>query len=112
MGKKTNFLHTGAHKYKILKEVTKTDSFYIYFRPKKKKTTTVNLLKIDKTNEFGLGVGTSEEVKFVYTAISTLNYAVPSLVWRVSLCLFWYLFHTRYLVPVFSETNEARMFLK
>ena len=32
-GKKTNFLHIGAHKYKILKEVTKTDRFYIYFRP-------------------------------------------------------------------------------
>lgn len=39
MGKKTNFLHIGAHKYKILKEATKTDSF-IYIldaQPLKKK---------------------------------------------------------------------------
>ena len=56
-GEKTNFIHIGAHKYKILKEVTKTDSFYIYFIQKKKKKKPVNLLKIDKTNEYGLGVG-------------------------------------------------------
>ena len=54
----------------------------------------------------------SEEIKFIYTAISTLNSSIPSLVWRVSLCLFWYLFHTRYLVSVFREIKEARMFLK